>query len=112
VLLQVTWHNPNEAIAILNTTVDVLREEAPAYFGRLGLLQPEISLFDGPTVSGVPPSLSQRLDLPVRLFLALIAGVALCFVLDYLDDGVRGREELEAMGIGVLAEVPGQRRWW
>ena len=112
VLLQVTWHNPNEAIAILNTTVDVLRERLQAATRNAPTLQPEISLFDGPTVSGVPPSLSQRLDLPVRLFLALIAGVALCFVLDYLDDGVRGREELEAMGIGVLAEVPGQRRRW
>jgi capsular polysaccharide biosynthesis protein len=51
-------------------------------------------------------SLTQRLDLPVRLLLALAAGLALIFLLDYLDDSVRGKAELEAMGIPVLAEVP------
>jgi len=43
--------------------------------------------------------------------IAVVAGVALCFLLDYLDDSIRGREELEAMDISVLAEVPGRRRW-
>ncbi len=111
VTLRVTWGDPDQALAILNAAIEVLPQEAPAYFGRLGLEQPQIVLFDGPSVSPVPPSLSQRLDLPMRLILALIAGVALCFFLDYLDDSVRGREELEAMGISVLAEVPGRRRW-
>jgi capsular polysaccharide biosynthesis protein len=63
-------------------------------------------------VSPVPPSLTQRLDLPVRLLLALVAGVALAFLLDYLDNSVRGREELESLGIAVLAEIPGRRWWW
>jgi capsular polysaccharide biosynthesis protein len=45
----------------------------------------------------------------VRLLLAVLVGVALCFLLDYLDDSVRNKSELEAMGISVLAEVPG--RW-
>jgi hypothetical protein len=30
--------------------------------------------------------------------------------LDYLDDSVRGRSELEALGIPVLAEVPKRTR--
>jgi hypothetical protein len=34
----------------------------------------------------------------------------LAFLLDYLDDSVRGRPELEAMGITVLAEVPRKTR--
>jgi capsular polysaccharide biosynthesis protein len=111
VTLRVTWDNPDQALAILTAAVEVLRQEAPAYFGRLGLEEPQISLFDGPGVSLVPLSLSQRLDLSVRLLLALVAGVALCFFLDYLDDSVRGPEELEGMGIRVLAEVPARRRW-
>jgi capsular polysaccharide biosynthesis protein len=112
VTVRVTWATPNEAMAILNAAIEVLQQEAPAYFGRLGLEQPQIALFDGPGVSPVPPSLTQRLDLPVRLLLALVAGVALCFLLDYLDDSIRGRQELEGMGICVLAEVPGQRSWF
>lgn len=53
-----------------------------------------------------PPSLTERLNLPIRLLLALAAGLALVFLLDYLDDSIRSGKELEAMGIPVLAEVP------
>jgi capsular polysaccharide biosynthesis protein len=112
VTIRVTWADPNEALAILNAAVEVLMQEAPAYFGRLGLEQPQVTLFDGPGVSPVPPTLSERLDLPVRLLLALLAGIALAFLLDYVDDSIRGRQDLEEMEIQVLAEVPGRRRWF
>jgi len=110
VTIRVTWADPNEALTILNAAVEVLMQEAPAYFGRLGLEQPQVTLFDGPGVSPVPPTLSERLDLPVRLLLALLAGIALAFLLDYVDDSIRGRQDLEDMEIQVLAEVPGRRR--
>ena len=110
VTLQVTWPDPDQASLILQAASEVLAQEAPAYFARLGQLQPQITVFDGPNVSALPPSLSQRLELPVRLLLALLAGLALCFVLNYLDDSVRNRAELEELGVQVLAEVPGRRR--
>ena len=110
--VQVTWGDPDQALAILTATLEVLQQDAPAYFGRLGSLQPSVRLFDGPRVGAVPAALSQRLDLPVRLLLAVLAGVALCFLLDYLDESIRGRAELEAMGVSVLAEVPARRRTW
>lgn len=109
VTVRTTWGDPNGALAILKAAIEALQEEAPAFFGRLGLEEPQVTLFDGPSVSPVPPSLTQRLDLPVRLILALIAGIALCFFLDYVDDSIRGREELEGMGIHVLAEIPRRR---
>lgn len=109
--VRVTWGDAEQAMAILRATVEVLTEDAPAFFGRLGALQPSVTVFDGPRVGPVPPSLSQRLDLPVRLLLALLAGILLCFVWDYLDDSVRGRADMEAAGIQVLAEVPRQRRF-
>ena len=71
VTVRATWGNPDEAVAILTAAIEVLQQEAPAYFGRLGLEQPQITLFDGPSVIPVPPSLTERLDLPVRLLLAL-----------------------------------------
>jgi capsular polysaccharide biosynthesis protein len=110
VTIRVTRDNPDEAIAVLAAAIEVLQQDAPAFFGRLGLEQPQVTLFDGPSVSPVPPSLTQRLDLPARLLLALVAGVAICFLLNYLDDSIQGREELEDMGIRVLTEVPRQRR--
>jgi capsular polysaccharide biosynthesis protein len=112
VTIRVTWGDPDEALSIVTAAVEVLKQDAPAYFGRLGLEQPQVTLFDGPGVSVVPPSLTERLDLPVRLLLALLAGITLAFLLNYLDDSIRGRQELEGMGIRVLAEVPRRRRWF
>ena len=112
VTIRVTWGDPDEALSIVTAAVEVLKQDAPAYFGRLGLEQPQVTLFDGPGVSAVPPSLTERLDLPVRLLLALLAGITLAFLLNYLDDSIRGRQELEGMGIRVLAEVPRRRRWF
>ena len=47
--------------------------------------------------------------------LALAAGLALAFLLDYLDDTVRGPGDLRALGLAVLGEVPaggpGAPRW-
>jgi capsular polysaccharide biosynthesis protein len=53
--------------------------------------------------------LREQLDLPLRLLLALAAGIALAFLADYLDDRVRGREDVERMGLRVVGEIPKKR---
>ncbi|MBK9091653.1 MAG: hypothetical protein WAW03_21795 [Anaerolineae bacterium] len=63
-------------------------------------------LIDGPQVSAAGPGLRAQLELPLRLALALLVGLALCFFLDYLDTCVRDRADLEALGLAVLAEIP------
>lgn len=63
-------------------------------------------LIDGPHFSAVGPGLRAQVELPLRLALALLVGLALCFFLDYLDTAVRDRDDLEALGLPVLAEIP------
>ena len=63
-------------------------------------------LIDGPQVSAAGPGLRAQLELPLRLALALLVGLALGFFLDYLDTCVRDRADLEALGLAVLAEIP------
>ncbi len=60
-------------------------------------------------VTPVGPSLRDRLELPLRLLIAFLVGVALVFLLDYLDTSVRGRDDLEAMGYAILGEIPKHR---
>ncbi|MDQ4075499.1 MAG: hypothetical protein M3220_04545 [Chloroflexota bacterium] len=50
--------------------------------------------------------LPSQLDLLLRVSLALVAAVALAFALDYLDDSVRSREEVERLVGPVLGEIP------
>jgi capsular polysaccharide biosynthesis protein len=49
--------------------------------------------------------LQSQLDIPIRVVIALIAAVALAFVLDYLDDSIRNRTEAARVG-RVLGEIP------
>ncbi len=105
--LNVSWGNAEELTDIAQAVAEAMQENSVDYFPQAGETGVNIFQIDtsGPVEVNLT-SLTQRLDLPVRLLLALVAGVALTFLLDYLDDSVRGKWELEAMGITVLAEVP------
>ncbi|MBN1992400.1 MAG: hypothetical protein JW953_06820 [Anaerolineae bacterium] len=107
--LNLSWGNEAELADIARAIVVVMEQDSPKYLTQLGTPGALIKVIDPPSLpTANPPALTRRLDLPVRLLLALAAGIALAFLLDYLDDSVRGGSELEAMGIPVLAEIPGK----
>jgi capsular polysaccharide biosynthesis protein len=108
--VQITWHDPAELERIAGATMEVLRDRNATYMAQLGTENATVSLIDPPNVGVIGVSLRQRLDLPLRLMLALAAGVALTFLLDYLDDTVRGEADLQAMAVPVLAQIPNRRR--
>lgn len=97
---------------IAEAVAAVLQEQAGEFFGQMGhdANAADVTPNDPPIVVPLPPSLTARLDLPLRLGLALLAGVALTFLLDYLDATIRDHAELEAMGLPVLGEIPSPRR--
>jgi capsular polysaccharide biosynthesis protein len=108
--LNVNWGNAAELADIATAIVTAMEEDSPKYLTQLGTAGALINVIDEPSPpAAIPASLTQRLNLPVRLLLALAAGLALTFFLDYLDDSIRGRPDLEAMNVAVLAEVPGKR---
>lgn len=109
--LNLSWGSAAELTDIAQAIVRVMEEDSPKYLTQLGTPGALINVIDEPAPPAAnPASLTQRLNLPVRLLLALAAGLALTFLLDYLDDSVRSRSELEALGIPVLAEVPRKGR--
>jgi hypothetical protein len=87
----------------------VLNEEAAALVGPLGDARPVLRLIDPPVVVPVGRGLRDKLEVPIRLGLAVLAGIAGAFLLDYLDRSVRGPDELEKMGLPVLARIPRHR---
>ncbi len=107
--LKITWPDAEQAKTIMLTLVTVVQEEAPSYFARLDQHAPKLALISGPSVSPIATPLTRRLDVPIRLLLALIAGIALVFLWDYFDNSVRDHQELEKMGIPVLAVIPKKR---
>jgi len=108
--VRITWGDPGQLQAITEAVEEVLQEKSSKYFAQLGSEGATVYVIDKSPPMGVGKSLRERLDLPIRLFLALLAGVALAFLLDYLDDTVRDQAELEAMGMTVLGEIPRRSR--
>jgi uncharacterized protein involved in exopolysaccharide biosynthesis len=110
-VLTVSIHGPDagQLTATAEAAAAVLDRDAAELVGPLGDARPVLRLIDPPVVVPVGRGLRDKLEIPIRLGLALLAGVAGAFLLDYLDRSVRGAEELEAMGISVLARIPRHR---
>ncbi len=109
--LTITRPDPLQAQEIGQAAAAALREGSARYFAQLGSEGAEVHLIDEPQVRQVHPSLREKLDLPLRGVLALLTGVGLAFLLEYLDDTVRSAEELESLGLRVLGEIPGKGSW-
>ncbi len=102
----ITWPDRDQVQAIAEAVGAAVADGGADYFPQLADVQAQAVLIDGPGIGQVGRSLKEKLDLPLRLFVALVAGVALAFLWDYLDDTIRDRSEVEALGVTVLGEIP------
>ena len=107
--LTFNWHDAGELQEIGDAAVAELEENAAAYFAQLGTQGAGVQVMDSPAVVPVGPSARQRVEWPLRILLALVVGIGLAFLQEYLDDTVRRRNELEEMGLPCLVAVPKQR---
>ena len=112
-VIYITWGDPDTLLAIADAVTLELTTNAGAYFPQLAdMPTPPARRVDAPVPVAVPPSLRSQLTGPaVRVALGLAFGLALVFLLHYLDPTVHGRDELEALGFKVLGEIPHRSRW-
>jgi uncharacterized protein involved in exopolysaccharide biosynthesis len=106
----VTWRDRDQVQAIAEAVGAAVQDGGAGYFPQLVSVEAQAVLIDGPGIGQVGRSLTDKLDLPIRLFVAFVAGVALTFLWDYLDDTVRDRTEVEALGVSILGEIPRSSR--
>lgn len=104
--LSLTYGDPAALEAMMGAAIVVLQEQNAAALPQLGNEAAQLTLLDTPVVNQIPTGFRSQLDLPLRLLIALAAGVGLAFLVDYLDPTVRAREEVEAMGLPLLGEIP------
>lgn len=105
----INWPDDAELAIIAGAAIEVLQSRNQAYFPQLGDAPAQVTLLDAPGIAPAAPALVDRFAPLVRLALAVLAGVGLAFLVDYLDPTLYTRDELETAGIAVLASVP--RRW-
>jgi protein tyrosine kinase modulator len=104
--MTISWGNPEQAQQIADAAVKNLSDNNAKYFAQLGSTGAQVAVIDKPVVSRVGASLREQLDIPIRVLIALLAGIALAFVLDYLDNSVRDARDAESLGLGVIGEIP------
>jgi capsular polysaccharide biosynthesis protein len=104
--LSLVHGNPDTLAAIMESAIRVLTEQNAAALPQLGGETAALVQLDLPVVNQLPGSLRSQLDLPLRVLLALGAGFGLALLAEYLDPTIRDREELEAVGLPILGEIP------
>ena len=109
--MTINWPGQGEAaraelVAITDAALVVLQTRNSAYFPQLGDVPAEVEILDEPIINVVPPSLTSRFEPLLRLGLAVVAGVGLALLVEYLDPMLRRREQLEAMRLHVIATIP------
>jgi capsular polysaccharide biosynthesis protein len=105
-VLYMNHSDPALLEAMIEAAVAVLVEQNDTGLPQLGGERAIINPLDQPQVNRNPSGLRSRLDLPLRLLLALAAGIGLALLVEYLDPTVRERAEVEALGLVVLGEIP------
>jgi capsular polysaccharide biosynthesis protein len=108
--VSIVWGDERQLTAIADAVAAVLPGEIARDLAQVGTSAVQASLIDPPAVSMVGAGLRERLDLPIRLFLAIASGLILIFLLHYLDDALYSAPDLEECGIAVLAEIPSSGR--
>jgi hypothetical protein len=104
-------HSDAETLAqVMDGAIIVLTEQNAAALPQLGGETAVIMPVDQPIVTPIPSSIRSQLDIPLRIALALVAGLGLALLAEYLDTTVRDREEVENLGLMLLGEIPKERK--
>lgn len=101
-----TWPNADELKHIADAAIDVLQNKNQVYFPQLGLQRAQVTPLDTVNVTPVATALATRLQPLFRIIIGLVAGLALAFLVEYLDPTIRSRQEVEALKLPIIAEIP------
>ena len=106
-VVYLTWPDPAQIVDVADAVSAELTQNGAAYFPQLTGVEPAVHRLDTPSPVALAPGLRTQLMGPaVKIGLALVVGVALALLWHYLDPTVREAQELEEMGLAVLAEIP------
>ncbi|MCA9959696.1 MAG: hypothetical protein KC443_11715 [Anaerolineales bacterium] len=104
--LSLTAGDAEALAAIMRAAITVLVTQNAAALPQLGGETAVIVPLDEPIVNQVSAGLRAQLDLPLRVILALGAGVGLALLVEYLDPTVRTRAQVEELGLPILGDIP------
>ena len=110
ITLSFTWPDAAQLQLIADAAAAELSENATFYFQQLGNDGAGITVIDPPVAGAVGGGVRDQVELPLRVALGFLVGVGIVFLLHYLDDSLRRRADVEALGLAVLGEIPPRKR--
>ncbi|MCY3906128.1 MAG: hypothetical protein OXF63_02625 [Anaerolineaceae bacterium] len=100
-------HPDSQSLLRLATAAaEVLQNTTRNYFPQFAEASAAVSLLDAPSITPAPVPLGQRLAPLLRVALGLVAGLILVMAAHTFDPALRTREDLEMLGLPVLATLP------
>lgn len=104
--LSLTYSDAEALAHMMDGVVSVLIADNAKALPQLGGETAVLTQLDQPVVNAMPSGVRSQLDLPLRLLLALMAGVGLALLVEYLDPTIRDRDEIQQLGLQILGEIP------
>lgn len=103
----ISFYYPSELglNVIVAAAIEVLQTRSDAYFAQLGGEPAAVTILDQSPAVAAPP-LVDRYGPLLRVGLGLLAGIGLALLAHYVDPVVRRREDVEALGLPVIATIP------
>jgi capsular polysaccharide biosynthesis protein len=110
----VSGDRDSDVLLIAQGIVDLLREPRagePRFLDQFSDQQPRVAVIQEPELTVQPGVRRGAFDVGVRTLLGLVVGIALAFLLHYLDDTLQDRREAERYtGLPILGEIPRPER--
>lgn len=100
------WEDAAQLEQIASAALEVLQTRSADYFPQLGNTPAQVEILDTPVITASAPPLTNRLRPLLQIGVALIAGIGLAFLVEYLDPTLRRREQIESLNLPVLVSIP------
>lgn len=104
--LYVGWDSAAEIREIADAALMVLQTRSQVYFPQFAAEPLQVVALDTIEVVEAAPPLMTRLEPLVRVTMGLALGVGLALVAEFLDRSLRDRQDVEALGLKVIGEIP------
>lgn len=108
--LFLTWPDHDQLQAMAEVAVNVLQNRNAVYFPQFAVEPAQVIALDEIILTPVAPPLTNRFGPLVQIALGLVAGIALAVIVEYLDDTVYSRDDLETLSLPILGEIPRHRK--
>jgi capsular polysaccharide biosynthesis protein len=105
-VVYLTWDNSAELERIAQAAIEVLQTRNQAYFPQFTAAPAQVQALDDIRITAVSTPLMTRFSPFLRLAVGIALGVALAILAEYLDDTLQSAEEISALDLPLLGQIP------